>query len=107
MPHALISGYLAKNESNGPRCCSILSSDQVPLIQDVLDYLVWHHFGDDLSERSCDLVNMYKKYFMTKIHPDNLAKLVEQYNHRSAIAIQRDENIIQKGDSYTLKVLAH
>ena len=104
MPHALISGYLAKNESNGPRCCSILSSDQVPLIQDVLDYLVWHHFGDDWSERSCDLVNMYKKYFVTKIHPDNLAKLVEQYNHRSAIAIQRDENIIQKGDSYTLKV---
>ena len=106
MPHALISGYLAKNESNGPRCCSILSSDQVPLIQDVLDYLVWHHFGDDLSERSCDLVNMYKKYFMTKIHPDNLAKLVEQFNWRPMVNMKRDENVLQLGDSHTLKVPA-
>ena len=65
---------------------------------------MWHHFGDELSERSCDLVNMYKKYFMSKIHPDNLAKLVEQFNWRPMVNMKRDENVLQIGDSHTLKV---
>ena len=71
-----------------------------------MDYLLWHHFGDFTDERAHDLVNMYKKYFMTKIHPDNLAKLVEQFNWRPMVNRKRDENVLQLGDSHTLKVPA-
>ena len=72
-----------------------------------MDSLIWHHFGSSLKNRPQELVEKFKRFLVTRTEPENLAKLVEQYNHRSAIAIQRDENIIQKGDSYTLKVLAH
>jgi hypothetical protein len=46
---------------------------------------------------------MYRKYFLSKVDPDNLAKLVEQYNWRPAIDMHRDENVLQLGDSHTLK----
>ena len=65
---------------------------------------MWHHFGDNLPERSCDLIQMYKRYFMTKVDPDNLAKLMEQYNWRSLVSIHRDDNVLQIGDSHTIKV---
>ena len=47
---------------------------------------------------------MYKKFFESKVDPDNLAKLMEQFNWRSAIGMKRDENVLQSGDSHTLKV---
>ncbi len=31
--------------------------------QAVLDYLLWHHFGNDPEARAHDLVSMYKHYF--------------------------------------------
>ena len=35
--------------------------------QAVLDYLLWHHFGDYAEDRAHDLVNMYKNYFTNDI----------------------------------------
>ena len=58
--------------------------------QAVLDYLMWHHFGDNAAEgRAIDLTNVYMQHFSLELKAANLAKLIEQYNWRSAIAIER------------------
>jgi hypothetical protein len=75
------------------------------VLQSVLDYLLWHHFGYNPEERSLDLVNSYRHYFSNDIrNPANLAKLAEQYIWRTAINMDRETNINQKGDTKTLKV---
>ncbi|TRY62533.1 hypothetical protein TCAL_06292 [Tigriopus californicus] len=72
--------------------------------QSVLDYLLWHHFGYAPDERAHDLVNMYKHYFSQDLTAANLAKLSEQYIWRTAIDIDREHNMDQKGDTKTLKI---
>ena len=72
--------------------------------QAVLDYLMWHHFGDYAEERAHDLVHMYRNYFNNDIQPTNLAKLTEQYIWRTPIDMMRENNIIERGDTKTLKV---
>jgi pimeloyl-ACP methyl ester carboxylesterase len=57
--------------------------------QQVLDYLLWHHLGQDYTERSHDLVNVYKHYFEKDVQGINLAKLVEQYIWRTDIPLDR------------------
>ncbi|XP_023338144.1 protein NDRG3 [Eurytemora carolleeae] len=57
--------------------------------QPVLDYLLWHHLGQDYTERSHDLVNVYKHYFEKDVQGINLAKLVEQFIWRTDIPLDR------------------
>ena len=71
--------------------------------QAVQDYLMWHHFGYGCDERAHDLYSMYKHYFNQDIQASNLAKLIEQYIWRTAIDIDRENNMDQKGDAKTLK----
>ncbi|XP_040569855.1 protein NDRG3 [Lepeophtheirus salmonis] len=72
--------------------------------QAVTDYLLWHHFGVCHEERAHDLVNIFKQYFSTDIQPKNLAKLMEQYNWRTAIQIDREFSLEnQGGNAKTLK----
>ena len=65
---------------------------------------MWHHFGDYAEERAHDLVHMYKNYFNNDIQPANLAKLTEQFIWRNGIVMERENNIVARGDSKTLKV---
>lgn len=61
--------------------------------QCVLDYLLWHHFGSLTEEHNPDLVNTYKSYFSSlKVHPKNLARLIESYLSRNDVGIYRAEN---------------
>jgi hypothetical protein len=64
---------------------------------------MWHHFGDYAEERAHDLVHMYKNYFSNDTQPSNLAKLTEQFIWRTAVNIERENNITERGDSKTLK----
>merc|ERR550519_356789 len=61
----------------------------------VLDYLLWHHLGQNYSERAHDLVNVYQHYFEKDLQPINLAKLVEQYVWRSDIPLERTADTLQ------------
>ena len=65
---------------------------------------MWHHFGDYAEERAHDLVHMYRNYFTNDIQAANLAKLTEQYIWRTPIDMMRENNIIERGDTKTLKV---
>ena len=56
-----------------------------------------------MENRPHDLVQMFRKYFSSKIQPENLAKLMEQYNWRTTLDIKRDDNVFQRGDAHTLK----
>jgi len=58
--------------------------------QTVLDYLLWHHLGDDHEERAHDLLQVYKDYFSKNVAAANLAGLVEQYIWRTDISLTRD-----------------
>ena len=79
--------------------------------QTVLDYLLWHHLGDDHAERAHDLLQVnnhyhelhhyhdyhltltlqvYKDYFCKSVNAANLAGLVEQYIWRTDITLTRD-----------------
>nr|ACO10660.1 NDRG3 [Caligus rogercresseyi] len=72
--------------------------------QAVVDYLLWHHFGVNHEERAHDLVNIFHQHFSADIQPKNLAKLMEQYNWRTAIAIDREFSLEnQGGNTKTLK----
>jgi len=72
--------------------------------QAVLDYLLWHHFGYDTDSRAHDLISMYRHYFSQDILSANLGRLVQQFNWRKAIDIDREHNLDQKGDTKTLKM---
>jgi len=63
--------------------------------QQVMDYLLWHHLGQDYTERSHDLVNVYKHYFEKDVQAVNLAKMVEQYIWRTDIAIDRSGSTLE------------
>ena len=68
------------------------------ITQTVLDYLLWHHLGDDFDERAHDLLQVYKDYFSHNVKAANLAPLVEQYVWRTDIDLTRDiteKNTIQ------------
>ena len=85
------------------------------ITQTVLDYLLWHHLGDDHTIRAHDLlqvvtsdshkydcliiyVQVYKDYFSHNVNAANLAPLVEQYIWRTDINLTRDiseKNTIQ------------
>lgn len=68
------------------------------ITQTVLDYLLWHHLGDDNNIRAHDLLQVYKDYFSHNVNAANLAPLVEQYIWRTDINLTRDiseKNTIQ------------
>jgi len=65
------------------------------ITQAVLDYLMWHHFGYEPSERAHDLVTMYKTYFEKDINSSNLGRLVEQYIARTDINLTRGGETLQ------------
>jgi len=58
--------------------------------QPVLDYLLWHHLGQDYEERAHDLLQVYRQYFSNNVSGANLAPLVEQYIWRTDIPMTRD-----------------
>lgn len=58
--------------------------------QTVLDYLLWHHLGDDYAERAHDILQVYKAHFSNNVNATNLAGLVEQYIWRPDINLTRD-----------------
>jgi hypothetical protein len=60
----------------------------------VLDYLMWHHFGQDHKKRPHDLLSMYQHYWQKGIQSRNLAMLVEQYIWRTDITINREVNTL-------------
>jgi len=62
----------------------------VGVSQPVLDYLLWHHLGQNYEERAHDLLQVYKQYFSNNVNGTNLAPLVEQYIWRSDIPLTRD-----------------
>lgn len=71
------------------------------ITQNVLDYLMWHHFGSSPDDRAHDLINVYRHYFNQDLNATNLAKITEQYIWRLAINIDRD---VLGTDANTLKV---
>ena len=48
-------------------------------------------------------VVVFRNYLMG-VQPVNLAKLTEQFLARSPIDIKRDNNLLERGNTYTLKV---
>jgi len=58
--------------------------------QPVLDYLLWHHLGQNFEERAHDLLQVYKHYFSNNVNAVNLAPLIEQYIWRTDIPLTRD-----------------
>jgi len=60
------------------------------ITQQVQEYLLWHHLGDDYEERAHDLLQVYKDYFAHNVNSANLAGLVEQHIWRSEIPLSRD-----------------
>jgi hypothetical protein len=65
---------------------------------------MWQHFGENSEERVPDLVVVFKNYFLGNIQPFNLAKLAEQFISRTPIDIKRDKNLLERGNTYTIKV---
>lgn len=62
--------------------------------QCILDYLIWHHFGNSTPENCRDLINMYKSYFSSfKIRPRNLALLIDSYIRRDDVGISREDGL--------------
>ncbi|KAL5286515.1 NDRG3 family protein [Megaselia abdita] len=59
------------------------------MIQSVVDYLLWHHFGRNPEERNHDLVQMYKQHFERAVNPVNLAMFINAYVARSDLKITR------------------
>ena len=74
------------------------------ITQPVLDYLMWHHFGNGVHVGAHDLINVFRHYFNHDVQASNLAKLTEQYIWRTAIDLERELNLDAKGDTKTLKV---
>ena len=74
------------------------------ITQPVLDYLMWHHFGNGAHVGAHDLINVFRHYFNHDVQASNLAKLTEQYIWRNAIDLERELNLDAKGDTKTLKV---
>jgi len=62
----------------------------VGVSQPVLDYLLWHHLGQNYDERAHDLLQVYKHYFSNSVNGANLAPLVEQFIWRTDITMARD-----------------
>jgi len=62
----------------------------VGVSQVVLDYLLWHHLGQNYEERAHDLLQVYKHHFSTAVNGLNLAPLVEQYIWRTDVDLTRD-----------------
>ncbi|XP_041987798.1 protein NDRG3 isoform X2 [Aricia agestis] len=60
------------------------------MTQNVIDYLMWHHFGRFPEDRNQDLVQVYRSYFMRSVNPVNLAMLLESYTSRTDLGISRD-----------------
>jgi hypothetical protein len=65
---------------------------------------MWQHFGSNSEERVPDLVLVFRNYFLGNVQPFNLAKLSEQFISRTAIDIKRDKNLLERGNTYTIKV---
>jgi len=58
--------------------------------QPVLEFLLWHHLGQDYQERAHDLLKVYQNYFSNNVNGNNLAPLIEQYIWRTDIPLTRD-----------------
>jgi hypothetical protein len=65
------------------------------ITQPVLDYLMWHHFGQDYQQRPHDLLSMYKHYWQKDVQCRNLAMLVEQYIWRTDITMDRETQTLK------------
>jgi len=74
------------------------------IMQNTVDYLMWHHFGSSPDERAHDLINVYRHYFNQDLNASNLAKITEQYIWRNGIDLEREINFDNKGDAKTLKI---
>lgn len=64
----------------------------VGVSQPVLDYLLWHHLGQNYEERAHDLLQVYKNYFTNSVNGANLAPLVEQYIWRTDVVLSREQS---------------
>ncbi|XP_055931634.1 protein NDRG3-like isoform X1 [Argiope bruennichi] len=68
-----------------------------------LDYLMWHHFGRLLEERSHDLIQIYRQYFNTAINPYNLSLFIDSYIRRTDLGIIREMDPVKKKTAKNFK----
>ncbi|GFQ75804.1 protein NDRG3 [Trichonephila clavata] len=68
-----------------------------------LDYLMWHHFGRLLEERSHDLIQIYRQYFNTAINAYNLSLFIDSYVRRTDLGIVREMDPIKKKTAKNFK----
>ncbi|XP_048005000.1 protein NDRG3 isoform X1 [Leguminivora glycinivorella] len=65
------------------------------MTQNVLDYLMWHHFGKFPEERNHDLTQMYRMHFNRNVNPTNLSLFIDAYLRRTDLGISRDAETIK------------
>ncbi|XP_063392912.1 protein NDRG3 isoform X3 [Cydia fagiglandana] len=65
------------------------------MTQNVLDYLMWHHFGKFPEERNHDLTQMYRMHFNRNVNPTNLSLFIDSYLRRTDLGISRDAETIK------------
>ncbi|XP_042905349.1 protein NDRG3 isoform X2 [Parasteatoda tepidariorum] len=61
-----------------------------------LDYLMWHHFGRLLEERSHDLISIYRQYFNTSVNAYNLSLFIDSFIKRTDLGIIREMDPVKK-----------
>lgn len=60
--------------------------------QEVQDYLMWYHFGQQTEKENHDLIRLYKDFFSGRNHLSrNLAMFIDAYIGRNDLNIERGE----------------
>jgi len=73
------------------------------MTQGVLDYLMWHHFGNMSEERNHDLTHVYRQYFESQVNPANLGLFIDSYIRRTDLDITRELDPLRKADVRTIR----
>lgn len=68
-----------------------------------LEYLMWHHFGRFLDERSHDLIQVYRQYFQTSVNPYNLSLFIDSFIKRTDLGIVREMDPMKKKTAKNFK----
>ncbi|KAG8183614.1 hypothetical protein JTE90_025165 [Oedothorax gibbosus] len=68
-----------------------------------LDYLMWHHFGRYLEERSHDLIQIYRQYFNNAVNAYNLSLFIDSYIKRTDLGIVREMDPVKKVNAKNFK----
>ncbi|XP_035218459.1 protein NDRG3-like isoform X2 [Stegodyphus dumicola] len=68
-----------------------------------LDYLMWHHFGRQIEERSHDLIQVYRQYFSTSVNAYNLSLFIDSFIKRTDLGIVREMDPLKKKEAKNFK----